>query len=528
MMRDLTSSAFLRTFSLTSPVKAAVSIGDVAPDATPLPNVSLGKLSVPVDLAYLRPVQSCTADIARMLSYPDGSITMLQLAVEEAFTNAVKHFSRSPGAGESIHVEFKSDGGDFVITIRDRGMPFEIDEVESYDKSAADEADRPGLGLTLMKSSVDKVEVISAGRDGKEVRLSKRLPINAILPEGVVRAGLADAPAERRVLDLNKVPVRFPSEGDLPAIRRLAWKCVGYDCAGLFYDLSKLRSLLAEHLYLPVIAADPETGEAVYHVALMLDSPGDVVPVEGLEFADPEVSCAELPNKAALILFEIARRRGCRGVRILSPVNAPAAQKNAASVHGSAPSAALMAHTPGTRANDDETAAPARTSSLVHFVAMDHDAMTVHIPERHTSIVEEIYGWLGLTRKITPGHDTPLSRNSIVECDTDPDAHYSVIRARTIGIDTVEQIHNHLNEVRRNGSEAVSVWLAADSPATPEVVRWCEKVGLSFAGIIPYYFEGSDAILLQWVGVPLDLGSARIQGDRAKRLFEYVKSNLGY
>ena len=32
----------------------------------------------------------------------------------------------------------------------------------------------------------------------------------------------------------------------------------------------------------------------------------------------------------------------------------------------------------------------------------------------------------------------------------------------------------------------------------------------------------------EWVGVPLDMDSIRIHGDRGRRVFDYVRSCLGY
>jgi anti-sigma regulatory factor (Ser/Thr protein kinase) len=527
MMRDIPSSAFSRTFSETPPPQKAVAEDDARDE--PMPSVSLGKLSVPVDLAYLRPVQSLTSDIAGMLSYDENDITRLQLAVEEAFTNAVQHFSRTPGAEESIHVEFASDGRNFTISIRDRGIPFEIDEVDNYASSDAPDADRPGLGLTLMKNSVDKVEMISAGHDGKEVRLTKALPVGAILPECVVRAGSADPAKNRRALDIDEVTVRFPESDDLPSVRRLAWRCNGYNGASLFYDIGKLKEMLASRLYLPVIAVDAESGEAVYHVALKLDKTDDAVPLEGMEFADPNAQCEGLPRKATLILHEIAKRRGFKGVRINAAAGSLAAQKNAVDLLGASPCALLMAHASVASADAEMLASGrSKNSAIVHYSPMDLAPATVYIPERHADMAAEIYKWLGLKRTVENGRESPIPMSSEIECSTNPDSKYSVIRVKSIGMDSVEKIHDRMNALRKDGTDVISVWLAADSPFTPDVAKWCEKVGLSFAGLIPSYFGGRDALVMQWVGVPLDMSAIRIYGDKGRKLFAYVKNCLGY
>ena len=97
-----------------------------------------------------------------------------------------------------------------------------------------------------------------------------------------------------------------------------------------------------------------------------------------------------------------------------------------------------------------------------------------------------------------------------------------------IGADCAGRIHAHMNEVRKGGSEALSVWLAADSPATPEIMEWGETAGLSFAGLLPFYFQGRDAVLLQWVGVPMDMDAVKVHDRHGRMLFDYVRDCLGY
>jgi anti-sigma regulatory factor (Ser/Thr protein kinase) len=491
------------------------------PEDTPDPfaPVSLGKISVPVDLAYLRPAQAFTAEIAKMLSYDEMSSNLLELAVEEAFANAVKHFSRKADADESIHLEYRLEGENLVIAIRDRGAPFDIDEVQSYESG---DADKPGLGMTLMKKSVDKVELIT-GRSGKEVRLTKMIPIDAELPHHVFCAGSGNAAKKRRALDIDKLAVRFPTEDDLSLIRKLAWRSCGYEHASLFYDMGKLREMLAGRLYLPVIAVDPASGEAVYHAALSLNKPDDAVSVQGMEFSDPDILCPALPRKGTLILHEIARRRGFDGVCVNVPASSIAAQRNALELPGAAPCAVLM-----TGASGSFFSAKTKSLAIVHYCTLNRVPATVYFPKRHADIATQIYNWIGLPRTVKTGGESPIPKASDIECERNPDAKYAAICVKNIGMDCVERVHSLLNSARGAGSEVVTVRLALDSPSSPDVADWCEKVGLSFAGIVPAFFNSRDALVMQWIGTPLDMNAAKPFGDKNKKLFVYVRECLGY
>jgi anti-sigma regulatory factor (Ser/Thr protein kinase) len=509
----------------TSPTSTATGEG---PESPALTNVSLGRLSVPVDLAYLRPVQSCTADIARMLSFDAPAVTMLQLAAEEGFTNAVNHFSRKPGADENIHVEFNLSGRDFVISIRDRGIPFDIDEVEQFEASDGTGADKPGIGLALMKQSVDKVELISAGRDGKELRLTKHLPEGTVLPASMLQAG-EKARKTRRPVDLDSVIIREPTEADLPAIRRLTWRSYGYRYNTKLYDLNKLRDLYHSGLYLPLIAVDPNSGEALFHIALELETPADTVPEEGMAYIDPTIHCPGLVQKTTLALHELAARKGFHGVYINATTTHVMSQKIASELLGTSPCSMLVAIARNDFLPVDmPVSVQNRVSGIVHYWVMDRTPSTVYVPLPHREMVAEIYRWLGLPRTFGDTTEVPLPEQSVLESFVNKEINNCIINVRTLGSDCVEQIRQRLNAVRKDRVEAIFLRLPIDEPAACTVVEECGTMGFSFAGVIPRFLNGRDALILEWVGVPLDMDAVKIHGDNARRLFAYVRKCLGY
>ncbi|WP_027721174.1 hypothetical protein [Maridesulfovibrio zosterae] len=53
-----------------------------------------------------------------------------------------------------------------------------------------------------------------------------------------------------------------------------------------------------------------------------------------------------------------------------------------------------------------------------------------------------------------------------------------------------------------------------------------EKIGFSFAGVMPHIHNGSDRITLQWLDVRLDMAAIRTYGDKTKEVFDYIKTEL--
>jgi hypothetical protein len=74
-----------------------------------------------------------------------------------------------------------------------------------------------------------------------------------------------------------------------------------------------------------------------------------------------------------------------------------------------------------------------------------------------------------------------------------------------------------MNAERKAGAEAIYLRLPLSSPAAPQIAEACEKLGLSFAGVMPLICAGTDVLVMQWVGVPLDMDAIRIHGDRGRR-----------
>lgn len=499
---------------------------DAATNETPLP-VSIGKMSVPVDLVYLRTVQACTAEITKILSYGESDVVMLELAVEEGFTNAVKHFSKTAEKEESIHVEFDLLGEDLVILIRDRGIPFEIDEVESYEASDASDADRPGLGLTLMKKSVDKVELISCGSKGKELRLTKHLPAGYTLPEFLCKDGRSRT--SRRSVDINSVIIRQPTLDDLPSIRRLTWRSYGYRYVSQFYDMEKLRELYDSPFYLPAVAVDPESGEVIFHIALELETSADTVPEEGMAFIDPMIRCVGLAKKVSEFLHEIAAQRGFRGIRAEAVTSHIQSQKILEDGNGTVPCGLLVAYGKNDLIPSDlPVSVQNRATGITHYYVTDRTPATVYLPERHAGMIGEIYGWMNLPRTFGAPYPCELPELSDVQCVPGVEMNNFKINVLSVGKDCLDVIRSNMDEARRNCFEAIFLRFPLDIPSAPGMVEACEKMGLSFAGIVPFYLGGRDAIVLQWVGVQQDMSAIKIYGDRGRKLFDYVKTCLGY
>lgn len=98
----------------------------------------------------------------------------VQLAVDEACTNIINY--AYSGAAGPMTVAVELAGNDLVITIQDKGQPFDVLEVPPPDLSA-DLEDRKigGLGIYFVKKLMDEVSYSSDANLGNTLTFRKRL-----------------------------------------------------------------------------------------------------------------------------------------------------------------------------------------------------------------------------------------------------------------------------------------------------------------------------------------------------------------
>lgn len=111
---------------------------------------------------------------ARQLRFGERQVSEIELAVDEAFTNIIKH---ALPAGSDLTVELRLESYDDRLTISlfDRGRPFDGGSIRVPDiKALARNRQKGGMGVFLIHRLMDLVEYRRAG-GRNEIRMSKML-----------------------------------------------------------------------------------------------------------------------------------------------------------------------------------------------------------------------------------------------------------------------------------------------------------------------------------------------------------------
>jgi serine/threonine-protein kinase RsbW len=132
------------------------------------------ELEIDANVENLSVIADFIATAMRQIGTEEG-IFEVQTAVDEACTNIIQH--AYSGRGGIIAISCELQDNDFVVTIRDRGMPFDPGSVPPPDLEADLEQRRVGgLGMYLMRKLMDEVGYDFDAKKGNKLTMRKMLP----------------------------------------------------------------------------------------------------------------------------------------------------------------------------------------------------------------------------------------------------------------------------------------------------------------------------------------------------------------
>lgn len=124
------------------------------------------ELKIPRRPEYVK-LARCTAwTLAAQLDFVVSQADDIRLAVGEACTNAVEHIP--DGTSEELTIRFLVDPKKLVVEVVDNGPGFDIHRAGECDCE-----ETGGLGLVIIRSIMDEVDVVCDPKTGTCVRMTK-------------------------------------------------------------------------------------------------------------------------------------------------------------------------------------------------------------------------------------------------------------------------------------------------------------------------------------------------------------------
>lgn len=126
------------------------------------------ELRIPRRPEFVRVARMAAKVLACQLGFTHDVASDIELAVSEACTNAVEHAAGAECA--TVLIRFVFDHKHLAVEVIDRGPGFDIAEIEAEDFANAKNG---GLGLVVIRSVMDEVEIRCNAESGTCVRMIK-------------------------------------------------------------------------------------------------------------------------------------------------------------------------------------------------------------------------------------------------------------------------------------------------------------------------------------------------------------------
>ncbi|MBN1664463.1 MAG: ATP-binding protein [Deltaproteobacteria bacterium] len=492
------------------------------------------KLSAPCDLSYLHIVQSFVRETAKQFGFTGDDLNKIELAIEEGVANVMEHAFADEDEINTFDVICERIQMGMRIIIKEKGIPFDprqlprfapVDDIEQVASS--------GMGVFLMRESMDEVAFLNLGPEGKETHLTKFLPaknIEEYLTDAERKVEpraqeIEDAPQAAGKIDYT---VRRMRPEEAIEISRCAYKSHGYT----FFD---------DHIYYPdriielnatdeMISAVAVTGDNQFmgHGALVYPEPGARIAELTFVFVNQEYRSQGCMGRLSQFLMDTPKRHALDGVYGYSVANHVFTQRGTLRM-GFNDCGILLATSPITwrfKGIVDEN--DQRISVVLSFRYVEvPPPRTLFAPPQHREMIVKLY------ENIRAGHvcaapetDAPsfAGNESVIETSIFASESCGEIWVKRYGARAVREIRGILRDLCLKQIAAINLFLSLEDPATSFITEELEKLGFFFAGILPETGIG-DVLILQYLNnVAFDYGKVQAYSDMAKEILVYIQA----
>jgi anti-sigma regulatory factor (Ser/Thr protein kinase)/RimJ/RimL family protein N-acetyltransferase len=485
------------------------------------------KLTIPNDISYLPIAQLYVREAARKFGFEGSALIKIELAVEEAVSNVIKHaFDSSETSTFDIICERIPPG--IRIRIKEKGLPFDPAILPQYDPSKLmEEWAARGLGMHLMKESMDEVTFHNLGLEGKETHLIKYLP-GKHAGEQDSEPTDAQKPTEPEVIQ-EKIDydVRGLESAEAIEVSRCAYKSHGYT----FFD---------EHIYYPDRLVElNRTGQMISSVAVTKDK--KFMGHAALVYPFPESRIAELTfvfvnveyrgqgcmSRLCDYLFNQVQH-GLSGIYAYAVTNHVFTQKVMLK-YGFNDCGILLATSPASWEFKGMEENTQRVSVVLSFKYLKAPpALTLYAPPHHLDIISKLYASIQGCPQFaeTPAADLSAApKESVIKMELFSAENCAELQIEQYGQHVVKELKHILHELCVKQIAAINLFLSLENPATAVMAAEFEKLGFFFAGILPQAACG-DSLILQYLNnVAFDYTKVQAYSPIAKELLAYIKAH---
>ena len=496
----------------------------------------VSQLTIPIDLAYIRPVVAYVRELALYAGFDREETGQICLAVEESMNNVVR-FGYGQSSDEVFDIIFEPQAAALIIRINEKGMPFSSQRLPDYEPQFPEQdITGAGLGLHLIKSCMNETAFIRKGRKGQEIRLTKYFGgkrINKLFPEvekqGCYKRHEGVADAEKTSAQDYTIRKMHPEEA--VEVSKCAYSCYGYTYEDYVYYPDQLAAMNEDGLLYSVVAVKKD-GTVMGHAALKFASPDALTAESGVAFVYPEYRRSGLFGKFNRYFLAYASNRNLKGLYGQSVTSHIATQRMSASTGFQ--DSGLLLGVCHDEVNFKKISGKIRQrESLVlsYYSLNDQETRTVYLPEHHRDMASHIFEAIKVSVRISgdfPGEDYSTPEYCDMEVARNHGLNLAVISLYHYGNNALDEVRAHLNNLCLERSDVIQLILNVEDPFIGAMVPGLEALGFFFAGFLPYGCADNHAFIMQYLNnVSIDISRINLLSATAGMMMDYIKDKIG-
>jgi len=491
------------------------------------------RLTVPCDLACLGIVQSFVQESALLFGFHKEDLPKIELAVEEAVVNVVEHAFSDDDDPATFDIITERTPLGIGIIIREKGIPFDPNRLPDFDRATdIDQVSTSGMGVFLMRESMDEVSFHNLGPEGKETRLVKYLPhqdIETYLRPEERDEETSDKPRTLTVKENCVYTVRAMQPEEAIEVSRCAYKTHGYTFFDdLIYYPDRLIEMNRAGEMVSSVAVT-EDHEFMGHAALVYLEPGARIAEYTFVFVSQIFRNQGCMTRLCQYLVSAPKPHPLKGIYSYSVANHEFTQRGILKL-GFRDCGILLATSPATWkfkgiAEPNEQ----RISVVLSFYFLETPSpRKIYAPEHHIGVIKHIYENIFSPHTfVAPDHPEPCfdDRASKIQTHIYAVENCASITVSRYGSDIFQEIKVILRELCLKQIAAIDLFLPLEDPNTWFVTADLEKLGFFFSGILPETPTG-DTLILQYLNnINLDYEQVHVYSDVAGELLSYIKAH---
>jgi anti-sigma regulatory factor (Ser/Thr protein kinase) len=483
-------------------------------------------LEIPNSLDYLPLCAAFIESNSCLIGFDPDEVQAIVLATDEAISNIILH-AYAPGQYDTIKIECWQTPLGIEIIIKEKGMPVDTNKFPEYDPdSIAITKDSSGLGLYLIKQTIDEIIFTNRGSEGRETHLIKYLcqcPVEEML-QSARQDDQREAP-EKKSTGVT-FSIRKLAGGETIEISRAIYRVYGYNYFNEHaYYPERLERLTKSGQLETVVAV---TGGGIFAGTCSIYQENLNLSLGELEQAVvlPDYRGNHLMEQMLQFLRRAAEAKELMGLFAKSETSDIYSQR--ALQRLDARDCALLLGL-GSRQVTDKNSPdqqPQRESMLLSYLPLNKgEPRAVYVPEHHLAMIKKIYDNIGYKRDYLtpkrgkePFHDaTELNIKYYYNTST------AIMKVSMFGKDFIRKLKEAKKEVKLKKFAVIYLYLGLDNPFTARFFEKIENLDFFFAGILPYGNKGDEIILQYLNNVEIKIDELVLYTDFAKEIAEYVK-----